>query len=84
MQSVNQCFKVVRKDCLKFIKSQETITEKFKNKDRMIKAFLIPICFWIAKKLNKKKNIYSRTWWRPRVRKNYNFFNNNVNFKKIF
>ena len=39
----------------KFIKSQETSTDKFKNKEKMIKSFLIPICFWIAKKANKKK-----------------------------
>ena len=55
MQSVNECYKKVKKDCFKFINSQETSTEKFKNKDRMIKTFLIPVCFWITEKLNKKK-----------------------------
>ena len=55
MQSVNECFNIVCRDCLKFIKSQETKTEKFKNKNRMIKSFLIPICFWIFKKASKKK-----------------------------
>ena len=55
MQSVNECYKKVKKDCFKFINSQETSTEKFKNKDRMIKTFLIPACFWITEKLNKKK-----------------------------
>ena len=55
MQSVNECFDIVRGDCLKFIKSQETKTEKFKNKNRMIKSFLIPVCFWIFKKVSKKK-----------------------------
>jgi len=55
MQSVNECFNIVCGDCLKFIKSQETKTEKFKNKNRMIKSFLIPICFWIFKKASKKK-----------------------------
>ena len=50
-----ECFNKVKKDCFKFIKSQETSTEKFKNKDKMIKSFLIPICFWIAKKANKKR-----------------------------
>ena len=39
----------------KFIKSQETSKEKFKNKEKMIKSFLIPISFWIAKKVEKKK-----------------------------
>ena len=50
MQSVSHCFSKIKNDCIKFIKSQETTTEKFKNKDKMIKSFLIPICFWIAKK----------------------------------
>jgi Predicted kinase len=55
MQSVSHCFSKVKNDCIKFIKSQETTTEKFKNKDKMIKSFLIPICFWIVKKANRKK-----------------------------
>ena len=55
MQSVNECYKKVKKDCFKFINSQETSAEKFKNKDRMIKTFLIPTCFWITEKLNNKK-----------------------------
>ena len=55
MQSTAECFKKVKSDCLKFIKSQETSKEKFNNKDKMLKSFLIPICFWIAKKANNKK-----------------------------
>ena len=55
MQSINHCFIKVRNDCAKFIKSQETANEKFKNKEKMIKSFLIPICFWIEKKANKQK-----------------------------
>ena len=55
MKLSEECFKKVKKDCFKFIKSQETSTEKFGNKDSMIKNFLIPICFWIAKKANNKK-----------------------------
>ena len=55
MKAVNECFIKVKDDCLKYISSQETKTEKFKNKDRMIKSFLIPICFWIVKKISKKK-----------------------------
>ena len=50
MQHVNECFKKVKKDCFKFITSQETKIDKFKNKERMIKSFLIPISFWISKK----------------------------------
>ena len=55
MKSAEECFKKVKKECFKFIKSQETSSEKFGNKEVMIKIFLIPICFWIAKKTNNKK-----------------------------
>ena len=55
MQEVNDCFNKVKKDCFKFISSQETKKDKFKNKDKMIKSFLIPVSFWIVKKINKKK-----------------------------
>ena len=55
MQSESLCFSKVKSDCVNFITSQETVNEKFKNKEKMIKSFLIPICFWIAKKANKRK-----------------------------
>ncbi len=55
MKLSEECFNKVKKDCFKFIKSQETSTEKFGNKERMVKNFLIPICFWIAKKSDYKK-----------------------------
>jgi D-glycerate 3-kinase len=55
MKFIEECFNKVKKDCFKFIKSQETSTEKFGNKDGMLKSFLIPMCFWIAKKANYKK-----------------------------
>ena len=55
MQQFSLCFGKVKKDCLKFIKSQETKADKFKNKERMIKAYLMPICFWISKKAGKKR-----------------------------
>jgi len=55
MQQFSSCFSKVKKDCLKFIKSQETKADKFKNKERMIKSFLIPLCFWISKKTESKR-----------------------------
>ena len=55
MKLTVECFDKVKKDCLKFIKSQETKADKFKNKERMIKSFLIPLCFWISKKADKKR-----------------------------
>jgi len=57
MLSVNDCFTKVEKDCLNYISSQETRFEKFKNKNKMIKSYLIPVCFWIAKKFSKKKQV---------------------------
>ena len=54
MKQYSLCFGKVKKDCLNFIKSQETKADKFKNKERMIKSFLIPLCFWISKKADKK------------------------------
>ncbi len=53
--TIVECYKKVSKDCLKFIKSQETSKDKFKNKEKMIKSFLIPVSFWIASKANKSK-----------------------------
>ena len=55
MQTVAECYKKVSKDCFKFIKSQETPKDKFKNKEKMIKSFLVPVGFWIANKASKKK-----------------------------
>jgi len=55
MKQLSICFGKVKKDCFKFIKSQETRTDKFKNKEKMIKSFLIPLCFWISKKADKKR-----------------------------
>ena len=57
MQEVNECFNKVKKDCFKFISSQETKKDRFKNKDRMIKLFLIPTCFWISKRVKKNKTL---------------------------
>ncbi len=55
MHSIAECYKKVSKDCFKFIESQETSKEKFKNKERMIKSFLIPVSFWISGRVNKSK-----------------------------
>ena len=40
MQSIAECYKKVSKDCFKFIKSQETSKEKFKNKEKTPKYYL--------------------------------------------
>ena len=54
MKSSAECYNIVKKDCFKFIKLQETPKEKFKNKEKMIKSFLIPVSFWIASKTKAK------------------------------
>ncbi len=54
MKLVNACYDKVKKNCFRYLKSQETTTNKFIDKEKMLKSFLIPLCFWIAKK-NKKK-----------------------------
>ena len=55
MQQVNDCFIKVNEVCLRYISSQETKRDRFENKDKMIKSFLIPVSFWISKKVDKKK-----------------------------
>ena len=55
MNQVSFCFDKVKKDCLKFIKSQETKKDRFKNKEKMIKSFLIPLCFWVSNKADEKR-----------------------------
>ena len=57
METVNDCFSKVKKDCFKFILSQETKKYTFRNKERMIKSFLIPASQWISRKANKKKTL---------------------------
>ena len=84
MQSVNECYKKVKKDCFKFIKSQETPKEKFKNIERMVKSFLIPISIWIAGKTNKKKPYIVGLGGGTGSRQNNNQFNYYNYFKKIF
>ena len=53
MHPTADCYRKVRKNCIKFIRSQETSKEKFKNKEKMIKSFLIPVCFWIYERTSK-------------------------------
>ena len=61
MQSIAECYRKVSKDCFKFIRSQETSKEKFKNKEKMIKSFLIPISFWINNRTNKSNRYFAES-----------------------
>ena len=58
MDTVRECFDKVKTDCFKFIKSQETSKEKFKGKEKMLKSFLIPACFWISSKAKSKNPFF--------------------------
>ena len=57
MKEIEYCFNKVKKNCFKFISSQETNKDKFRNKDKMIKSFLIPASQWISKKVKKEKTL---------------------------
>ena len=57
MSQISACFNKVKKPCYRFISTQEISTEKFKNKDKMLRSFLIPVCFWIAKEVKKNKTM---------------------------
>ena len=61
MKVTEECFSKVKKDCFKFIKSQETSSEKFGNKDGMLKSFLIPVCFYIFKTRELRNEFIEKT-----------------------
>ena len=56
MSQISACLNKVKKPCYRFISTQEISSEKFKNKDKMLRSSLIPVCFWMAKKVKKNKN----------------------------
>ena len=84
MYLIGECYKKVKNDCFKFINFQETKTNKFKNKNKMLKSYLIPLSFWIKKKIKKKISINYWFIWRSRNRQDYNRFYNIFNTNKIF
>ena len=45
----------LKKIVLNLLNHKKPLLEKFGNKEGMLKSFLIPMCFWIAKKANNKK-----------------------------
>ena len=56
MQSTEVYFNKAKKDFYKFVKSQETKTDKFYNKDLMLKK-LILVSIWIIKRMKKNKTL---------------------------
>ena len=57
MQSVQDCFSKVKSICYKYISSQETKNQKFKNKRSNDKIFFNSGMFLDFKKKLKKKNL---------------------------
>ena len=57
MSQISACLNKVKKPCYRFISTQEISSERFKNKDKMLRSFLIPVCFWMAKKVKKNKTM---------------------------
>ena len=55
MNLAEQCYSKVKNNCFQFIKLQETVTNKFKKKNILLKSFLIPLSFWIVKKSYKRR-----------------------------
>ena len=56
MQHTNLHYLKVKKKYLKFLKSKETKRKKFKDKIGQLKNFYIPLCDYIYKKYNNKKD----------------------------
>ena len=64
----------VKKKYLKFLTSQEVMSEPFRNKLGQLNKFYLPISKMIAEDyLKKKKNKSNWLNWRPRNRKINNF-----------
>ena len=57
MSQISACLNKVKKPCYRFISTQEISSEKFKNKDKMLRSFLKPVCFWMAKKVKKNNTM---------------------------
>ena len=57
MSQISACLNKVKKPCYRFISTQEISSEKFKNKDKMLRSFHIPVCFWMAKKVKKNNTM---------------------------
>ena len=55
MQTINDCFKIVKKDYLKFLKKEKILDRPQADKIKSLKNFYIPLSFWIESKYQKKK-----------------------------
>ena len=55
MQAINDCFKIVKKDYLKFLDKEKILVKPQTDKIKNLKKFYIPLSFWIENKCKKKK-----------------------------
>jgi len=55
MQAINDCFKSVKKDYLKFLNKEKILDRPQTDKIKNLKNFYIPLSFWIENKYKKKK-----------------------------
>jgi len=56
MQEVNECFKNVKKDYLKFLNKEKILGKSKAEKIKILKKIYIPTSFWIEKKYKEKGN----------------------------
>ena len=56
MQSVEECFDVVKEDYLKFLSKEKIYKKSMSSHIKILKNIYIPIAFWINKKYKKKGN----------------------------
>ena len=68
--------KMIKKKYLKFLKSQEVLSEPFRDKLEQLNNFYLPISEKIYKIYKKKKNKNYWFNWRTRFRKINNFKRN--------
>ena len=54
MQEVNECFKNVKKEYLKFLSKEKILDKSKAEKIKILKKIYIPISFWIENKYKKK------------------------------
>ena len=58
MQSVNECFDIIKKDYLNFLNKEKIFGKSKKSKIKNLRNFYIPISFWIEINIKKRERLY--------------------------
>lgn len=66
MQVVNECFDIVKKDYLNYLKKEKIFEKSKKEKIISLKKIYIPMSFWIEKKYKKKRKLYLQDYLEDR------------------